>query len=411
MDGFWLGFAPWFALAGLGALHGLNPASGWLLAAACGWRSPQRAAALRALGPIALGHALSVGLVAGAVALGLGFERGLLQWPAACLLLLVVAYQGWRHGRCALLARSGTAGLALSSFIAATAQGSGLMLVPALVPLCLSDSPAKAITASGSLALSLAAVAVHLGAMLVVTALLAVGCGALARRAAPMDGLPRRSCCCILRGRSAAVMQMHELIQQLAASVPEGAPPGTRRRVGGRVDTGPQPHEVVAEARIDTQGRRRERWYCDGVRLQRHELMRLSCAETECPQAMALREQWAAFCGRRTGSDARAAPAPAHAARPLMHEVPISVAGHQCVARPASFRCFTPCPNGAHPALWIAKQGYDLFEEGRCVGGGLRSVNGISRPHLPNLQAAEAYLLGRQLEARAVLQAVADRSR
>ncbi len=212
-------------------------------------------------------------------------------------------------------------------------------------------------------------------------------------------------------------MQVHELIQQLAASVPEGAPPGTRRRVAGRVDTGPQAHEVAAEARIDAQGRRRERWYCDGVRLQRHELMRLTCAETECPQAMALREQWAAFCGRRAGSDARPAPLPAHTVRPLitvrplMREVPINAAGYRCVARPASFRCFTPCPNGAHPALWIAKQGYDLFEEGRCIGGGLRSAGGISRPHLPSLQAVEAYLLGRQLEAWAVLQAVADRSR
>ncbi len=205
-------------------------------------------------------------------------------------------------------------------------------------------------------------------------------------------------------------MQVHELVQQLADSVPEGAPPGTRRRVAGRVDTGPQPHAVVAEARIDAQGRRRERWYCDGVRLLRHELLRLTCAETECPQAMALRAQWAAFRGLG-GAAGAGKPAAAPAARPLMQEVPISVAGHQCVARPASFRCFTPCPNGAHPALWIDKQGYDLFEEGRCIGGGLRSVDGISRPRLASVQAAEAYLLGRQFEARAVLLAVAARPR
>jgi hypothetical protein len=38
------------AIAGLGALHGPNPASGWPWAAACGWRGGGSAAALRALG-------------------------------------------------------------------------------------------------------------------------------------------------------------------------------------------------------------------------------------------------------------------------------------------------------------------------------------------------------------------------
>lgn len=74
-------------------------------------------------------------------------------------------------------------GWAKIAFIAATAHGSGLMLVPALVPLCLSASPAREITASGSLLAALAAVAVHLAAMLAVTALLATGaCRLLGRR-------------------------------------------------------------------------------------------------------------------------------------------------------------------------------------------------------------------------------------
>ncbi|MGL1636498.1 hypothetical protein ACSTI0_00395, partial [Vibrio parahaemolyticus] len=65
------------------------------------------------------------------------------------------------------------AGLALWSFSVASAHGSGLMLLPALLPLCLSGSPARAITASGSLALALAAVGLHLAAMLATTALAA----------------------------------------------------------------------------------------------------------------------------------------------------------------------------------------------------------------------------------------------
>ena len=60
MAGLW----PWLAVAGLGALHGLNPASGWPFAAARSLRSQGRVRALRALGPIAAGHLLSVALLA-----------------------------------------------------------------------------------------------------------------------------------------------------------------------------------------------------------------------------------------------------------------------------------------------------------------------------------------------------------
>jgi hypothetical protein len=65
-----------------------------------------------------------------------------------------------------LPATTGKVAAALWSFVVPTAHGSGMMLVPALVPLCLGDSPAREITASGSLPLALAAVAVHTLAML-----------------------------------------------------------------------------------------------------------------------------------------------------------------------------------------------------------------------------------------------------
>ncbi|RZJ03769.1 MAG: hypothetical protein EOP39_21305 [Rubrivivax sp.] len=155
---------PWLAVAGAGALHGLNPCSGWVAAAACGSRTRSSGAVLRSLGPLALGHAASVGVVAAAVAWGLSMDAlpPLAGVGLAGLLLWLV---GGRR-------RRGT-GLALSSFITTTLQGSGLMLVPALVPLCLSASPAREITASGSLVLALAAVALHMAAMLAVTGLLA----------------------------------------------------------------------------------------------------------------------------------------------------------------------------------------------------------------------------------------------
>jgi hypothetical protein len=55
---------PWLAVAGAGALHGLNPAAGWAFAAACGMRSRDRTQSLRALLPMAVGHATSIALVA-----------------------------------------------------------------------------------------------------------------------------------------------------------------------------------------------------------------------------------------------------------------------------------------------------------------------------------------------------------
>ena len=75
MASFW----PWLAVAGVGALHGLNPASGWMFAAAWGVHSRDRAKALRALMPIAIGHTTSVALVAGAFAIGLSIDRVAMQ--------------------------------------------------------------------------------------------------------------------------------------------------------------------------------------------------------------------------------------------------------------------------------------------------------------------------------------------
>ena len=133
---------PWLAVAGIGALHGLNPATGWMLAAAWGVRSRDRAQALRALVPIAVGHAASVALVAAAVAFGLSMDRVVLQALAGGLLVVVaIAHLSGRTPKRAR-APAGHAGLALWSFMMSTAHGAGLMLVPALMPLCMGDASA-----------------------------------------------------------------------------------------------------------------------------------------------------------------------------------------------------------------------------------------------------------------------------
>ncbi|MDM0067297.1 hypothetical protein [Variovorax sp. J31P207] len=166
---------PWLAIAGIGALHGLNPANGWMLAAAWGLRSHDRAQALRALLPIAAGHAASVALVAAAVAFGLSLDRQLLQALAGGALVLVAGLRLWRRRPARAWAPAGHAGLALWSFMMSTAHGAGLMLVPALMPLCIGAAPGSGTGAAGPLALALAAVGVHGAAMLAVTGLLASG--------------------------------------------------------------------------------------------------------------------------------------------------------------------------------------------------------------------------------------------
>lgn len=165
---------PWLAVAGIGALHGLNPATGWMFAAARGVRTRDSGQALRALVPIAVGHAASVALVAAAVVSGLVTDRAMLWWLAAALFAGIVAHQLWRFARRHRCTPGGPAALTLWSLMISTAHGSGLMLVPALVPLCLSDNPAREITATGSMAMALAAVGVHTAAMLTVTGVIAV---------------------------------------------------------------------------------------------------------------------------------------------------------------------------------------------------------------------------------------------
>jgi len=168
---------PWMVIAGLGAFHGLSPATGWMFAAAWGVRARDGAQVWRALLPIAIGHAASVAVVACALTQGMAMDRTLVRGLAGVLLVAAASYRLLRGARqhAAIDTQAGHAGIALWSFLMATAHGAGLMLVPGLVPLCLADNPAREITASGSLVLALAAVGVHTAAMLVTTGVIATG--------------------------------------------------------------------------------------------------------------------------------------------------------------------------------------------------------------------------------------------
>jgi hypothetical protein len=70
--------------------------------------------------------------------------------------------------------QTGMAGLALWSFLMASAHGAGLMLIPVVVPLCLAASPAQELTLSSALPVSLTALSVHTGTMLATIALISI---------------------------------------------------------------------------------------------------------------------------------------------------------------------------------------------------------------------------------------------
>jgi hypothetical protein len=91
-------------------------------------------------------------------------------------------------------ARTGNAGLAAWSAVMAGAHGAGLVLVPALAPLCLTGSSGTSVSA-GALLPAAAALAAHLAAMLLTAGALAAGVCRAARRPTPAaHAVPRHAC-------------------------------------------------------------------------------------------------------------------------------------------------------------------------------------------------------------------------
>lgn len=123
------------ALFGLGVYHGINPAMGWLFAVALGLQEKNPQAVFRALIPIALGHALSVGaIVAVALMAQASLPPRILKIGAA---LVLFGFGGYRFFRARhpnwVGMRVGFRDLTLWSFIMASAHGAGLMLIPLLL--------------------------------------------------------------------------------------------------------------------------------------------------------------------------------------------------------------------------------------------------------------------------------------
>ena len=167
---------PALVFAGLGAFHGLNPAMGWLFAVALGLHRQSRAIVMVSLVPIAIGHAVSIAAVAGLlVAAGTIVPQNLVRIGSGLLLLGWAAYH-WRFGhrhRVRFGMQTGLMGLAVWSFLMATAHGAGLMLWPALMPLCLPGQGSE-VGPGGPIAATLTGVGIHTLAMVATTAIVAV---------------------------------------------------------------------------------------------------------------------------------------------------------------------------------------------------------------------------------------------
>lgn len=162
----------WLTVAAFGAYHGLNPGMGWLFALALGLQQQSERAIWLAMVPIAIGHATSVALVAGAVlALGTVVRPGILELIAAAVLLGFGLYKlrtYYRHPRWVGM-KVRAHDLVAWSFLMATAHGAGLMIAPALVVVAAAPAAMPGMPgmheAPGTLAV---AVGLHTAAMLLV---------------------------------------------------------------------------------------------------------------------------------------------------------------------------------------------------------------------------------------------------
>jgi hypothetical protein len=125
--------ALWWAVALSGIYHGLNPGMGWPLAVSAALMEPRRSALVSALGMLALGHFLAMAVIL----LPFSMISALVEWQTPIRLVasgVAIAFGGYllisrsHHPR--YLSRVAPHRLVWWSFLAATAHGAGLMLLP-----------------------------------------------------------------------------------------------------------------------------------------------------------------------------------------------------------------------------------------------------------------------------------------
>jgi hypothetical protein len=177
----------WLTLIGLGAYHGVNPAMGWLFAVSRGMQQRSRRAVVSSLLPLAIGHELSIALVAvlvlGATAV---VDPSAVHLAAAITLFAFGIFRFVKpraHPRWTTMQVNGRE-LTLWSFLMSTAHGAGLMVAPVLLGLQDAASASAHVRAHDKVDAGMAAhvpllsggvgITLHVAAMLVVMGAVAV---------------------------------------------------------------------------------------------------------------------------------------------------------------------------------------------------------------------------------------------
>jgi hypothetical protein len=153
---------------------------GWLFSVALGLQNRSRAAVVGSLLPIALGHALSIALVVGAVGVLRAFvDFRMLQVGSAVVLIGFGIFRLLARHRARIGMQVGGCDLVIWSFLMATAHGAGLMLLPVLLemPMKMPGDEHGHVVIGGigtPTMTGIAAVAEHTAAMLVVAGAVAI---------------------------------------------------------------------------------------------------------------------------------------------------------------------------------------------------------------------------------------------
>jgi hypothetical protein len=127
--------AVWPTLFLLGAYHGINPGMGWLFAVARGLQEHRTGAVAWSLPPIALGHALAIGVVVlvaelAQVALPMPYIRiGVAVTLVGLGVFKLISSRHFRWGGMQV----GFRDLTIWSFLMASAHGAGLMVLPVML--------------------------------------------------------------------------------------------------------------------------------------------------------------------------------------------------------------------------------------------------------------------------------------
>jgi hypothetical protein len=166
----------WPALFLLGAYHGINPGMGWLFAVARGMQEHATQAVARALVPITLGHALSIGVVVALAGLiQIVLPLGYVQIVVAFALISLGVFRIVRRKHFAWGGMQvGFRDLTFWSFLMASAHGAGLMVLPIVLHVATGHEHHMQMVAGGGPWTGIAATLVHTLGYLTVTGLVAL---------------------------------------------------------------------------------------------------------------------------------------------------------------------------------------------------------------------------------------------